>query len=245
MDLTDAEIGELDDLLAAVPPPWEALDVTALDGFLCGVLAQPVAVTVDQWLPLVLDWNAGEAAPMTPDSPGWHAAKHERLATLAGRRLEALNRDLFGEGWFDPIVMQPLDEAGQPLQGREAIEAALGPWVMGFEHAQNHFTGLQELPHADVPDLLACLYRHLPAQNEEEQAYTKALDQEHPLKSLDAAIEDLVGNVVALAELGRAERIKVAPLRRDDAKQGRNEPCACGSGRKFKHCHGRTPKAEV
>ncbi|MDJ0838826.1 MAG: preprotein translocase subunit SecA [Acidobacteriota bacterium] len=27
--------------------------------------------------------------------------------------------------------------------------------------------------------------------------------------------------------------------RRDKPKQGRNEPCYCGSGKKFKHCHGR------
>jgi len=25
-----------------------------------------------------------------------------------------------------------------------------------------------------------------------------------------------------------------------DARRGRNEPCTCGSGRKWKHCHGGT-----
>jgi preprotein translocase subunit SecA len=29
-----------------------------------------------------------------------------------------------------------------------------------------------------------------------------------------------------------------APLVRDGRKVGRNELCPCGSGRKFKHCHG-------
>ena len=29
-----------------------------------------------------------------------------------------------------------------------------------------------------------------------------------------------------------------APFVREDRKVGRNEPCPCGSGRKFKHCHG-------
>ncbi len=28
------------------------------------------------------------------------------------------------------------------------------------------------------------------------------------------------------------------PFRRADAKQGRNDPCACGSGKKYKKCHG-------
>jgi len=29
-----------------------------------------------------------------------------------------------------------------------------------------------------------------------------------------------------------------APFVRGERKVGRNEPCPCGSGRKFKHCHG-------
>ena len=28
------------------------------------------------------------------------------------------------------------------------------------------------------------------------------------------------------------------PIRREAPKVGRNEPCPCGNGRKFKHCHG-------
>ncbi len=29
------------------------------------------------------------------------------------------------------------------------------------------------------------------------------------------------------------------PVTRDNPKVGRNDPCYCGSGKKFKHCHGR------
>ncbi len=29
------------------------------------------------------------------------------------------------------------------------------------------------------------------------------------------------------------------PYVRDGRKMGRNEPCWCGSGRKYKHCHGK------
>jgi hypothetical protein len=31
----------------------------------------------------------------------------------------------------------------------------------------------------------------------------------------------------------------VAPIRRKTPKVGRNEPCPCGSGKKYKKCHGR------
>jgi preprotein translocase subunit SecA len=33
-------------------------------------------------------------------------------------------------------------------------------------------------------------------------------------------------------------RVTVAPVRRDGPKIGRNDPCPCGSGQKFKKCHG-------
>ena len=29
------------------------------------------------------------------------------------------------------------------------------------------------------------------------------------------------------------------PVRRKTAKVGRNDPCPCGSGKKYKHCHGK------
>ena len=30
-----------------------------------------------------------------------------------------------------------------------------------------------------------------------------------------------------------------APFVREGVKVGRNDPCPCGSGKKYKHCHGR------
>jgi preprotein translocase subunit SecA len=35
-----------------------------------------------------------------------------------------------------------------------------------------------------------------------------------------------------------------APFIRGDRKVGRNEPCPCGSGKKFKHCHGALSSVE-
>ena len=38
---------------------------------------------------------------------------------------------------------------------------------------------------------------------------------------------------------GQAERQKVETFQREENKIGRNDPCPCGSGRKYKKCHGR------
>ena len=39
---------------------------------------------------------------------------------------------------------------------------------------------------------------------------------------------------------GRAPSELMAGYAASDARRGRNEPCTCGSGRKWKHCHGQT-----
>jgi preprotein translocase subunit SecA len=41
------------------------------------------------------------------------------------------------------------------------------------------------------------------------------------------------------ADVAVAERPKAAPFQRAMGKIGRNDPCPCGSGKKYKHCHGR------
>ncbi|MGH6782814.1 MAG: SEC-C metal-binding domain-containing protein, partial [Sphingomonadaceae bacterium] len=41
----------------------------------------------------------------------------------------------------------------------------------------------------------------------------------------------------AMAEAEGDVAVAVAPVRHEQ-KIGRNEPCPCGSGKKYKHCHG-------
>ena len=85
---------------------------------------------------------------------------------------------------------------------------------------------------------LARLYRHLPAETDEEREVVATLEREHPLATLDDAIEELVVTVADLADLTSESRYKVDTVTRDGPKVGRNEPCPCGSGKKYKHCHG-------
>jgi preprotein translocase subunit SecA len=43
----------------------------------------------------------------------------------------------------------------------------------------------------------------------------------------------------ALANAAEETAAGVHPFERDHAKVGRNDPCPCGSGKKYKHCHGK------
>lgn len=230
--MTDKEIQELDELLALVPEPFETLDAVLLDGYLCGVLVQPVMLTIEQWLPPIF----GAQEPLTPTDK-WPEDKHQRLLKLIQKRYDELLSGIVEDNWFDPLVPMPEDEEGQPLDGEAAFEG-LGIWVAGFEWALANFTQLEDAGLAGVPDLLDSIWRHLPEQDETQQQMTNAINEEHPIKNLDGAIEALVFDIVDLAEIGITERHRVTTVVRTEPKVGRNDACPCGSGKKYKACHG-------
>jgi uncharacterized protein len=232
-ELTDEDINEIDTLLAAVPEPFETVDAVLLDGYLTGVLVQPVLLTPEQWLPPIFGTNGMPDG----DTPGWSTEQHDKLLSLITRRKDEIWRGILEDGWFDPIVPMIEDDDGKPVEGKEALEG-LGYWAAGFEWALANFPALEEAALPGVPDLLDSIWRHLPEQDETQAEMTKALDDEHPLNSLDAAIEALVFDIVDLAAITVPEAHKVETVVRDGPKVGRNDPCPCGSGRKYKQCHG-------
>jgi len=248
-DLTDAEFAELDELLASTPDPLNPLDASMLDGYLCGVLVQPRLIDIEEWLPPIFDYDGG----LLPESvdPSWLG----RIRELVARRHGALNRQMVEDGWFDPVVLDLDEESREPetpaadetpeaAAARESYEAlgpisrTLMPWVAGFQHAALCFPELSELPDDAVHAAMARLYRHLPAETAEEKEIVATLNREHPLKDIDDAIEELVLSVADISDLTEELRYKVETLRRDTPKLGRNDPCHCGSGRKYKQCHG-------
>jgi uncharacterized protein len=240
-DLTDEEFAQLDDLLLETPEPLQPLDAVMLDGYLCGVLVQPVPFTPEQWLPHVFDFDAKPLPEKT--DPHWL----ERTQALILRRYNALNHAILEDGWFNPLILEfDEDEAPAPLQEGEVDPLAdlsptsqpIMPWVAGFQHATLCFPQLAEMPDDAVVLAMARLFRHLPCETPEEKEILVTLDQEHPLANLDEAIEELVVTVADLCDLTRDQRYKVEPVRRVDPKLGRNDPCHCGSGKKFKQCHG-------
>ena len=249
-DLSEAEFDELDGLLASVPEPLEPLDAVMLDGFLCGVLVQPRLIPADEWLPFVFDAGGhrwGEAEP----SP-----EQQRARALILRRHAALNRSLAEFGGFDPFVLEPLPddtadsaaaapspngETAAPQRRNDRIRDTLSPWISGFDQALQLLPGLVELADPEVDSVLAELLRFLP-DDAEVEAIAPVSDATS-VAALDAAIGVLVAEVANLYDITAPLRYKVEVSRRDAPKVGRNDPCPCGSGRKFKQCHGAAPTA--
>lgn len=234
-DLNDAELDELAELLNATPEPLQPLDMLMLDGYLAGVLVQPRVVPIDEWLPPVFDFER-RALPEGADA-AWLA----RIKTLIERRRDALNAGISEDGFFDPVIVDvdQLPPVSEYEQQASPVSRALMPWSAGFQWAQECFPDLEDTTEDAVGAALSRIYRHLPAEADEDKALIAVLEREQPLKDLDDGIADLVNATVELWDLTAKQRFAVATIKRDTPKLGRNDPCHCGSGKKFKACHGR------
>ena len=97
--LSDREIEELDEALAALRDERDPLDVVMLDGFLVGVLLQPDPVLPSEWLPLVFDASEGE--PLVPGS----GKDVERVIELVMRFYNTLATHNAAPVPFDLVVL--------------------------------------------------------------------------------------------------------------------------------------------
>jgi len=188
--LSDAELQELQQLLDALPPPLEPLDVSMLDGYLVGVLLQPRPVPAAQWLRYVAD-SDGRAAPADAALARVHALALRRHAELA----QAIER----RDWFDPWVYE-LDADASPSE-------TVLPWVAGFALALTHFDALMAGDEAALLEPLAVLYQHLdPEDLDDADALLAEIDTLEPPRDLAEAVEGLVNSTLRLADVSRPRR---------------------------------------
>lgn len=199
--LTERDIDELQALLDRVPAPLEPLDVSMLDGFLCGVLLQPRPVPAAQWLPHLTDAD-GRALPAGFDP--------KRLHALALRRHAELDEAIAQRQWFDPWVfeMAPAEDEDAHDDDGDGDEPhdtdAVYPWVAGFAAAQEFFPGLMQLDAKALTAPLALLYRHLdPDDLEDADELIEEIESLEPPADLSAAVEELVRATLLLADVAR------------------------------------------
>jgi len=182
-----SDLVQLQDLLDAVPAPFEPLDASALDGYLCGVLLQPVTIPLSRWMRYVIDIEGREALGIDVGT----------LQQQVQRRHAELDRAIARRSWFDPWVFEPEEEEAPP-------SAAVAPWVAGFAVAVEHFPALTALDAASLTEPLALLYRHLDADDlEDADELLAEIETLEPPTDLAEAVEDLVRATLLLADVSR------------------------------------------
>jgi uncharacterized protein len=193
--LDDRDIERLQSALDRVPPPLEPLDVTALDGFLCGVVLQPQAVAPADWLAHVTDVD-GRALPPGFDALAIHA--------LALRRHAEIERAIAARDWFDPWIFE-LEDSRTPSE-------SMLPWVAGFAVAMERFPALMQIDSPELVEPLALLYMHFDADDlDDADALREVIEELEPPHDLAEAVQDAVRALMLIADVTRPRPATPAP----------------------------------
>lgn len=197
MPFTDDDLARLQTLLDALPAPLQPLDISALDGYLCGVLLQPRPVPAAQWQRFVLDID-GREAPAGP-------AVQELLA-LVQRRHAELDAAIGQRQWFDPWIYQ-LDEDAEPSE-------SVLPWVAGFAAATEQFPALMALDNTELVEPLALLFMHFDESDlEDADALVAVIQTLEPPADLAEAVQDVVRALMLIADVTRPRKAAPPPRR--------------------------------
>jgi uncharacterized protein len=211
--LDDDDLTRLQTLLDGLPAPLQPLDVSALDGYLCGVLLQPQRVPESRWLAHVADTD-GRPAPA--------GAALEELQALTRRRHAELERAIGDRQWFDPWIYPPADEEADTSPSETVL-----PWVAGFATATNLFPALTDHPHPDLVEPLALLFMHFdPDDLEDADALAEVIQTLEPPSDLGEAVQDVVRALMLIADVTRprAQIRPAATVRTPARKPARRSP---------------------
>jgi uncharacterized protein len=207
----------LDGALADLPVE-EPMLLTELDGFLTGVLLSPEPVLPVEWMQTIWGTEDSDVPPFDdPLDVQWFAdavmARHAEIA-----------RDL------DRGRPQPILDVDGPTG-----EIVWESWIDGFAEAMALRPDGWIATPGDAPDRADALARLalLVAVARDESA----LDSVEINAFADRAVDEIAAVAVALYRARPADARPPTPAL-PPAKAGRNDPCPCGSGAKFKRCCG-------
>jgi uncharacterized protein len=226
MTKEEKRLNRLNELLFALPVENMPMTLSELDGYLTGVLACPEMIPPSEWLPEV--WGeTGEAHFADPK-----AAEETIGAVMTHYNsvAETMTRSL----WVEPIYeVDPNSD-----------ETLWEPWVDGFTRAMRLRPDAWEnlLERADEETQATMIF--MMALQDISTGKSKFTDEE--IDEIDLEAPDLIPNCVAtILRQSRPELAGTAAANlpgmphKAAPRPGRNDPCSCGSGRKYKQCCGR------
>ena len=218
-EFTDEMIGELDAFLLSDQAPDDCLQISELDGFLTGIVVSPELIMPSDWMPIV--WQGGE--PKFSDLP-----QAERIMGIIMARYNEIIRALDDEpGAFEPILYEAPD--GRMLAA---------DWAEGFMDAFGMAVDAWDPLFADenTRSLMGPIMAQL--HDKEGKPFIEgSLEEMQEVR--EEAAQALPYVIKEIYDFWKARRESAnLTTRRTEKKIGRNEPCPCGSGRKYKRCCG-------
>ncbi|HEY0107570.1 MAG TPA: UPF0149 family protein [Rhizomicrobium sp.] len=216
---TDAALDVLDDYLHAPGQPDDVMMLSQLDGFLAAIAIGPEPVDPQEWMPVV--WNGAEPR-----------FENSAQAIAVRRAIFALHDDIVGAvaaGTYAPVFDRDTDDGPLPHGWAEGFMTGVGlrldQWMALLQSEQDDTIA--------YPILALCTG-----------------EDGRPLLDLSPKDSDFLlvhsPDLIAQAVIDIADywQQKNKPMPagavpvRTTPKVGRNDPCPCGSGRKYKKCCG-------
>jgi uncharacterized protein len=223
--------GDLKTFLSPEARPKNAKSFNELQGFLFAIASAPELVPPSEWLPLVL----GGREPQF--------RKKDQAERILGSIMELYNE--INEDVLEGKVKLPEDcRFRDDLLSNLDEDAPVSQWSRGF--AFGH-TWLKEswdefLPEEYEGDLgaLFLTLAFFASRQVAEDCAADTADEGVSLVGLTrGSREGFHYAMSTYARLGRSIHLALMENQPEEAKQvGRNDPCPCGSGRKYKKCCG-------
>ncbi len=216
--LSDTELDRLEQLLDSDDMPETAMDISMLDGFFTALLSGPKLLPPTQALPWIWDSEDGKAQPRFKDRE-----QTEELLGLLMRYWNMLAATL-SEHPDDYAPLIYLNGEGDEQES--IIEEWCSGYVLGLAQDPQGWGPMLQEPSDELS--LIMLYGT-------EEGWAQLGDQQLDDDYHRAAADALADCAIAIYDYWRQAK---APPIRHAAKVGRNDPCPCGSGKKYKLCHG-------
>ena len=219
MRMPESDLDRLAELLATPGKDDGPLPLDAIQGLFCAVVSAPQPIARERWLPGIL--GPGHAFASDED-----AAQATALLT---RFLEVTAEQLNSGAGFDFVLYQTDD-------GVEDLAIWCEGYLMGVELAE---PGWDDAADPDeVGDMLHPFVVLSGRAREfalaEGQPWMGEAEEKRLVEELgDALMDTVLDNRAYWFDKGIPDTV-----RREAPKVGRNDPCPCGSGKKFKNCHG-------
>jgi len=220
--LAPEEFDILDDFLASGSIQATSMDVATLEGFLTAIAIGPRMVRPSDWLPWIWDMQDGEN---TPDFGGEQEAN--RIMSLIFRHYNTI----VGIFNSNPESFEPIFWEGRQWGAAEWCEG----FLTGFQFAEREWALLQVgQPTWITPFMRLGTFEGIEITDDQ-------CDAEKWMNEIKPSLLKYHGywsQYEKLDPVERQERRDTAPIVRTGQKIGRNDPCPCGSGKKFKKCCG-------
>lgn len=204
---------KLDQLLLKHGNDDSVLSASELDGFFAAIVSGPRQIDPGLWYPAI--W--------AEQVPKWPSDKE-------GERFMKLAAELMSETLYmlseEPDDYEAIFLADNNGQGEKLI---VSQWCAGYLRGAEVAGWIDTQLPAELEAALATIILH--GTEDGADTLNAMSDAEY-----DASVATLEPAAVALYAYWQEHLEPLLPVRRDEAKVGRNDPCPCGSGKKHKQC---------